>query len=219
MAPSSSLRSSPGSSPREPSPAPAAHRAEEFRDLVMPLWGALLARASVLERSSVEAWDLVQDTLERALRGFHQFRPGTNVRRWLFRIMHNLFIDRYRRRAHEMRALPIEELELATPEPEPIEPWERLIDVDLEPILAGLERPFRQVLELHFLQRQSYQDISRSLRIPAATVGTRLMRARHKLRGMIDPAVSEAAGPRLGPHPAPQPARQLTQRLRGRGMA
>ena len=120
-------------------PPPAAQVARDFRALVLPLSGALLARAYFLERLRGEAWDLVQDTLERALRGFRQFRPGSNVRRWLFRIMHNLFVDWYRRRAHEQRTLPIEDLDRLRPEPDAAAPWEHMADLDLKAMLGGLD--------------------------------------------------------------------------------
>ncbi|MFL5520983.1 MAG: RNA polymerase sigma factor, partial [Gemmatimonadales bacterium] len=123
--------------------------------------------------------------LERALRGFHQFQPGTNVRRWLFRIMHNVFVDQYRRRAREQGTTPIDDLELAAPEPESTPLWECLGGQDLHTLLGGLVLPFRQVVELHFFEERSYEDIGKSLRIPTATVGTRLLRARKKLRGLM----------------------------------
>ncbi|HEY0706719.1 MAG TPA: RNA polymerase sigma factor [Polyangia bacterium] len=211
---------------------PSQH--QDFDDLVLPLIEALYTRAFFLERTRGEACDLVQDTLERALRSFHQFQAGTNVRRWLFRILHNLFVDRYRRRAREVRSTSIDDLDLPAPEPEPAPPWEHLRDEDITALLDGLARPFREVLELHFLSNLSYQDIGRSLHIPTATVGTRLLRARNKLRDLVAPARGDDdAGPvRVSPHlrtrlvsgrgPAsaattPRPA--AAQRLRGRGMA
>src|SRR5262245_1058427 len=92
----------------ETSAAPASHAASSaqpetaeqetrrFAELVLPLQAALYARALGLARSSADAGDLVQDTLERALRSFNSFQPGTNMKLWLFRIMHNLFVDRCR---------------------------------------------------------------------------------------------------------------------------
>jgi RNA polymerase sigma-70 factor, ECF subfamily len=185
-----------GSLPSSLPPSPPFAAAErDFDALVLPLRSALLARAYILERSRGEALDLVQDTLERALRGFHQFQPGTNVRRWLFRIMHNVFVDQYRRRAREQGCTPIDELELAAPEPESTSLWENLGGHDLQTLLSGLEPPFRQVVELHFFEERSYEDIGKSLRIPTATVGTRLLRARKKLRGLVvmRPAPKQAA--------------------------
>ncbi|HEY0713223.1 MAG TPA: RNA polymerase sigma factor [Polyangia bacterium] len=219
---------------------PSQH--QDFDDLVVPLIEALYTRAFFLERTRGEACDLVQDTLERALRSFHQFQAGTNVRRWLFRIMHNLFVDRYRRRAREVRSACIDDLDLPAPEPDPAPPWEHLHDEDINALLSGLSRPFREVLELHFLSNLSYQDIGRSLQIPTATVGTRLLRARNKLRNLValsgtdespPSRVTAAPGrtrvvsanrgarpavvaPPASPQPLPAP---LPQRLRGRGIA
>ena len=59
--------------------------------------GVLFARAMRLARSHSDAWDLVQDTYERALRGQASFQPGTNLRFWLMIIMYNLFFDRCRK--------------------------------------------------------------------------------------------------------------------------
>src|SRR5689334_17776613 len=68
----------------------------------------LYARAIRLLRSPSDAWDLVQDTFEHALRGYSRFQPGTNLRVWLMTIMHHLFIDRCRRSAREPSASPID---------------------------------------------------------------------------------------------------------------
>ena len=137
------------------------------------------------ERSPVDAWDLVQDTLERGLRHFEQFRPGTNVRVWLFTIMFHLFIDRCRRRGHEQLMEPFAADELAAPEPEPASPWEGVSEAQLRHALDRLESPFREIVELHCERHYSYREISERLQIPLGTVGTRLLRARRKLRSLL----------------------------------
>ncbi len=157
-----------------------------FRTYVLPLERTLYTRALGLERTPQDACDLVQDTFERALRCFDQFRPGTNVKQWLFRIMFNLFVDRYRRRMHEMPLELADAHELPAPEPEPAPTWHAYEVEDVQQALGGLEPPFRQVLELHFNEHRSYKEISGRLGIPAATVGTRLLRARCKLRNLLD---------------------------------
>src|SRR6478735_10057911 len=88
--------------------------------------GVLFARAMRLVRSRSDAWDLVQDTYERALRGRASFQPGTNLRLWLMTIMYNLFLDRCRKQAREPRACLVEEEELASPEPETPATWETI---------------------------------------------------------------------------------------------
>lgn len=157
-----------------------------FALIVLPLEKALFARAMGLERSVQDARDLVQDTLERALRNFAQFQPGTNAKLWLFRIMYNLFVDRYRRRSHELSLEPLELHELPAPEPDEPEGWE---DTDPQRVSAAMEKlepRFRVVIELHFGEKRSYRDIGQMLGIPTGTVGTRLLRARQKMRTLLE---------------------------------
>jgi RNA polymerase sigma-70 factor (ECF subfamily) len=163
---------------RKPRPA-------TFDVLVLPLEKALFARALGLEQSADDARDLVQDTIERALRNFDRFQPGTNIRLWLFRIMYNLFVDRYRRRAHELSVEPVGLLELPAEDPEPPPAWASLGGEDVMGALRQLEPRFQVVLRLHFEERRSYRDISEQLGIPTGTVGTRLLRARQRIRHLL----------------------------------
>jgi RNA polymerase sigma-70 factor (ECF subfamily) len=143
---------------------------------------ALYARAMRLVRGHSDAWDLVQDTYERALRGQSSFQPGTNLRQWLMTIMYNLFLDRCRRQSREPRSFALDEHEMACPDPYAPEPWESFTHEQVTAALAELEPPFRQVYELRLAENCSYDEIADRLTIPRSTVGTRLMRARHKLR-------------------------------------
>jgi RNA polymerase sigma-70 factor (ECF subfamily) len=174
-----------------PPPVIADHQG--FEPLVRPHLNDLFVRALRFERSPVDAWDLVQDTLERGLRHFHQFRPGTNIRVWLFTIMFHLFIDLCRRRTHEQQLEPVDAEELAAPEPEPTSPWEGLNEAHLREALARLGSPFREIVELHCERRCSYREISERLHIPLGTVGTRLLRARRKLRSLLAEAAPAVA--------------------------
>jgi RNA polymerase sigma-70 factor (ECF subfamily) len=151
-------------------------------EMVSGYEGVLYARAMRLVRSRSDALDLLQDTYERALRGQASFQPGTNLRHWLMTIMYNLFLDRCRRMAREPRALCIDEHEVASPEPDAPAPWETITDEQIHAALADLEHPFREVYELRLLGNCSYDEIADRLTIPRSTVGTRLMRARRKLR-------------------------------------
>ena len=150
--------------------------------LVPDFESALYARAMRLVRSRSDAWDLVQDTYERALRGQAGFQPGTNLRQWMMTIMYNLFLDRCRRVSREPRVVAIDDHELASSEPEAPEPWESITADQVNAALAGLEAPFREVYQLRLAENCSYDEIATRLTIPRSTVGTRLMRARHKLR-------------------------------------
>src|SRR4029077_19226472 len=73
----------------------------QTEQLVPTFESALYARAMRLVRSRSDAWDLVQDTYERALRGRATFQAGTNLRLWMMTIMYNLFLDRCRKQARE----------------------------------------------------------------------------------------------------------------------
>jgi RNA polymerase sigma-70 factor (ECF subfamily) len=156
-------------------PVQTEQMVEEFESV-------LYARALRLLRSPQDAWDLVQDTFEHALRGYARFQPGTNLRVWLMTIMHHLFIDCCRRRAREPSAAPLEEHEIPSPEPVPPPPWEAITDEEIATALAGLESPFREVYQLRLIDRCSYEEIAERLTIPRSTVGTRLLRARQKLK-------------------------------------
>jgi RNA polymerase sigma-70 factor, ECF subfamily len=142
----------------------------------------LYSRAIRLVHTPQDAWDLVQDTFEHALRGYARFQPGTNLRVWLMTIMHHLFIDRCRRQAREPNAAPIDDDEIANPEPNVPLPWETITDEQIAAALADLESPFREVYELRLFGNCSYDEIAERLTIPRSTVGTRLLRARQKLK-------------------------------------
>ncbi len=142
----------------------------------------LYARALRLVRSRSDAWDLVQDTYERALRAKTSYQPGTNLRHWLMTILYNLFLDRCRRQGREPRHIGIEGHDVPSPEPQAPEAWEAITEDQIRAALAALDDPFRLVYELRLLDNCSYDEIADRLTIPRSTVGTRLMRARHKLR-------------------------------------
>jgi RNA polymerase sigma-70 factor (ECF subfamily) len=157
-----------------------------FDSLVRPHLHDLFIRALRFERTPVDACDLVQDTLERGLRHFDRFRTGTNVRVWLYTIMFHIFIDRCRRRSHEQLMEPVEAEELPAPEPEPGHAWDGINDAQLHSALSRLESPFREIVQLHCQSHCSYKEISERLSIPLGTVGTRLLRARRKLRSLLE---------------------------------
>jgi RNA polymerase sigma-70 factor (ECF subfamily) len=147
-----------------------------------------MARALRLCGYSDDARDLVQDTYLRALSCQSRFAHGTNAGAWLNTIMRRLFIDEWRRR-HRVTHVELGEAEqLAVPtEQEPPPSWEHISATDLAAAIHKLGPPFRSVFELHAVERRSYREIGASLGIPMATVGTRLSRARQKLKkALID---------------------------------
>ncbi|MFZ5446617.1 MAG: RNA polymerase sigma factor [Myxococcota bacterium] len=133
-----------------------------------------------LTRSPSDAQDLVQDTVERALRNQAAFDPKTSLQAWLTVILNNLFLDRCRRRHLQPQSL--EGVDVPSPsrdEPEPL--WATLSEADVVAAAAALPDEFRAVFTLH-REGLGYQAIAERLGIPRATVGTRLLRARRLLR-------------------------------------
>ena len=135
------------------------------------------ARALVGDRDGAD--DLVQDTLERAVRKFHLWRPG-DLRAWLFSIMHNVFVNQLKARKIPPE-VEIDENAIAAPIPTVTS-----VDViDLQRALLCLAPEQREVVLLVALEDMTYADVSRSLGIPIGTVMSRLSRAREKLRAMM----------------------------------
>ena len=147
----------------------------------------LRAIALRLTGNAADAADLVQDCFERAFRNYDKLEPGTNPRAWVVTILHNLFIDRCRRGRREPHKVAVEDVALAAPEPanDPDPVWTQLTAEDLRRALEQLEPDFRDCYRMHALEDRSYKEISAALGIPAATVGTRLLRARDKLRKLL----------------------------------
>jgi RNA polymerase sigma-70 factor (ECF subfamily) len=178
----------PGSSP------PAGETRAAFDALVREHEPALRAFAMRLCGSDADARDLVQDTHERALRRFDTFTRGTNARAWLFTILHRGFLDACRRRAAERRVDSLDEVDVAAPETAEVPVWTSVSPEQLAQAIAALDDEFRSVYQMHAIQSLSYQQISERLGLPLNTVGTRLSRARRKLRAMLEAAVGSEVG-------------------------
>jgi RNA polymerase sigma-70 factor (ECF subfamily) len=136
------------------------------------------ARALVGDRATAD--DLVQDTLERAWAKLHLYRRGTDLRAWLFTVMHNVHVNRVRA-ARPTDILDDEMPELAQRAPQ----GDGLLVRDLDRAIARLPAEQSAVLLLVTLEEMSYEEVARTLSIPIGTVMSRLSRAREKLRGMM----------------------------------
>jgi RNA polymerase sigma factor (sigma-70 family) len=138
------------------------------------------ARALVRDRAAAD--DLVQDTLERAWSRVAQWRPGSDLRAWLFSIMHNLRVDQLRRPG--LNTLPMEDEDFAVPTR--ATQSDRLEVNDLESALARLPEEQRAVLLLVALEDMTYDQVAGALGIPAGTVMSRLARGRERLRLILE---------------------------------
>jgi RNA polymerase sigma-70 factor, ECF subfamily len=136
--------------------------------------------ARALTGSPDAADDLVQDGLERAIARFDQFRPGTNLRAWLFTILHNMRCDQHRRVVRRPLELPIEET--------PHHAWTRASQADALQLsdfrraFGRLSEAHREVLALVGLEGLDYQQAARILGVEVGTVKSRVFRARECLR-------------------------------------
>lgn len=133
------------------------------------------ARALVGDRAGAE--DLVQDTVERGWARLAAWQGGSDMRAWLFSIMHNVRIDQVRR-----PSLPTESLNEETAMPATLGPSSGLELRDMETALRTLPDEQREILLLVALEELSYEEVARTLQIPIGTVMSRLSRAREKMR-------------------------------------
>jgi RNA polymerase sigma-70 factor, ECF subfamily len=138
--------------------------------------------ARALAGDSHRADDLVQDTLERALTKFHLWRHGSDLRAWMFTIMHNVFINQLKARRELALDDAVEDGLQSAPQSDPLELR------DLDTALRRLPVEQREVLLLVGLEQLSYAEASQALDVPVGTVMSRLSRGRERLRGLMSGA-------------------------------
>jgi RNA polymerase sigma-70 factor (ECF subfamily) len=135
--------------------------------------------ARALAGDSHRADDLVQDTLERALAKFYLWRHGSDLRAWLFTIMHNVFINQLKARRELALDDAVADGLQSAPQADPLE----LRDLDAALRLLPVEQ--REVLLLVGLEQLSYAEAGKALGVPVGTVMSRLSRGRERLRALI----------------------------------
>mgnify|MGYP003350075929 CR=1 FL=1 len=151
---------------------------DDFGERVTACILRLRRYARALTGDSLTADDLVQDTLERALVKRHLWRPDSDLRAWMFTIMHNVFVNQVRSRTLEAMAPPAHLddslLDIAAPASSV-----DLLDIsDLDSALQRLPAEQREVLLLIGLEELSYADAAATLGVPIGTIMSRLYRAR-----------------------------------------
>ncbi len=152
------------------------HEADQIVELIPRL--RRYARALIGDRAAAD--DLVQDTLERAWTKLHLYQAGTNLRAWLFTVMHNVHVNRVRgRRPDEQLDEEMQEFVISAPAPD------YLVLRDLDRALARLPDEQREVLLLVVLEDMSYEQTAEALGVPIGTVMSRLSRAREKVRNLM----------------------------------
>jgi RNA polymerase sigma-70 factor (ECF subfamily) len=151
---------------------------EQYNEEILPCVPELSRTALRLTRGTAFADDLVQETLTRAWQARASFRPGTNARAWMHRILFNTYINHYRKRKRERDAL--EELRRAG-RGHPRHLHDGFGD-EVVAALGALQPEFRAAVELVDLADLSYQDAADQLACPVGTVMSRLHRGRKRLR-------------------------------------
>jgi len=153
----------------------------------MPLLAPLYNFAHWLTRDRVEAEDLVQETYVKALKGFSSFRPGTNFRAWMYRILRNTFLTS---RSGLRQTVSLDDEDSAVQEPVTPDNPESLLfaqadEQELRQALDQLPVAHREIILLCDVEEMSYKQISELVGIPIGTVMSRLSRARQAMRGLL----------------------------------
>lgn len=157
---------------------------DDFNALLESEIPKLRRYARALRRNTVEADDLVQDCLLRAIRKSHLWQHGTDLRAWLFTIMHNEHVNNVRRTVREGNRVQIEDVAPALSSPPTQDTSLQLRDLDKA--VTRLPEAQRQVLMLTALEGRRYEEAAATLDVPVSIVRSRLSRARAALRVWMD---------------------------------
>jgi RNA polymerase sigma-70 factor, ECF subfamily len=168
-----------------------AERRERFEAEVLPQLDRLYGAALRYTRDPHDAADLVQESVAKAYRSFHQYRPGTNLRAWLYRVLHTTYLSMYRkqqRRPQEDLQDQIDdysfydEVNRAGGRSAEREVLESFTDDEIKQALADLPEPFRVAVYLADVEGFAYKEIAEIMGTPVGTVMSRLHRGRKALQ-------------------------------------
>jgi RNA polymerase sigma-70 factor (ECF subfamily) len=167
----------------------------DFEKDAMEFAPQLYSAALRMTRNAADAEDVVQETFLKAYRAYHTFQAGTNLKAWLYRILTNTYINRYRKEARRPNEVDFDEVEdlylykrLGSAESGRVsrsaedEALEQFVDADVKAALEELPDHFRMPVLLADVEGFSYKEIAEILDVPIGTVMSRLHRGRKALQ-------------------------------------
>jgi len=175
---------------------------QRFTEEAMPLLDQLYGGALRMTRNPQDAEDLVQETYLKAFKGFDSFKPGTNLKAWLYRIMTNTYINTYRkkqRRPLETSAEDVTDRQLYTTsshdstglQSAEVEALKNLPDKQIADAMNSLSDDYRMVVYYADVEGLAYKEIAEVMDTPLGTVMSRLHRGRKQLRELLKDVAKE----------------------------